>query len=210
MKQQQRGSVLVEAMVIFGVLVGLLTATHLSGRWQYQWLGHQLDTQTQATALALGHTRQPTSDRTAQSHLSHLSAANRQSGQTPDPTRTLAEREFGLDGANWLHLQRQTRFKQHAWRLVGTGHASTDADTTQRLSQAKQLWMQTHLNSQRVVARLRPSLEAIEAALRQRGSMTDWTQTWQGSSPDEYLQGVNRFGSKPGLIGRFIEEALPW
>jgi len=192
-RQKQQGNVLAEAIVIFGVLVALLTAVHLTGRWQYQWLGHQLDTQTQATALALEHTGQSMLDRHSQ-----------------DLTRTLAEREFRLGASHWLHLKREARFKQHAWRLVGTGQASTDSAATQRLTQAQRLWMQTNGHSQRVVARLQPSLEAIEVALRRRGSMTDWTRTWQGSSPDDYLKGISRFGSKPGLLGRFIEEALPW
>jgi hypothetical protein len=192
-RQKQQGNVLAEAIVIFGVLVALLTAVHLTGRWQYQWLGYQLDTQTQATALALEHKGQSMLDRHSQ-----------------DLTRTLAEREFRLGASHWLHLKREARFKQHAWRLVGTGQASTDSAATQRLTQAQRLWMQTNGHSQRVVARLQPSLEAIEVALRRRGSMTDWTRTWQGSSPDDYLKGISRFGAKPGLLGRFIEEALPW
>lgn len=202
MKHQQ-GNVLAEAILIFGVLVGLLTAVHLSGRWQFQWLGHHLDIQTKATALALEH-RDP----------SRLEDTNQRPlvkrGQQLAQAQVLAEQAFRLGENHWLVLQRQTSFKQHAWRLVGTGHAATDQDVTKRLTNAKQLWMQTHRNSQQIVARYKPSLEAIERSLRDRGSMTDWTGSWQGSTPEVYLKGVNRLGSTPGLIGRFIEEALPW
>jgi hypothetical protein len=203
MKQRQQGNVMGEALLVFGLLTGILTAIHLTGRWQFEWRGHQLITQTQATALSLDHNR---SSLSRDPQWRDLSASE----HDLDHTRRLAEKEFLLGQNHWLLLQHHARFKQHAWRLVGTGQASTDADVTNRLASASTLWMQTNAASQRVVTRVQPSLEAIEAALRPRGSMTDWLGTWQGSSPADYLTGQNLFGDKPGLIGRFIEEALPW
>jgi hypothetical protein len=203
MKRRQQGNVMVEALLVFALLAGILTAIHLTGRWQFEWLGYQLITQTQATALSLDHNRSSLSwdpqwpDLSANEH-------------DLDQTRRLAEKEFLLGANQWLLLQHHARFKQHAWRLVGTGQASTDADVTSRLASAPTLWMQTNDASQRVVTRVQPSLEAIEAALRPRGSMTDWLGAWQGSTPADYLEGRNLLGDKPGLIGRFIDEALPW
>lgn len=203
MRQRQQGNVMAEAILVFGVLTGILTAIHLTGRWQFQWLGHQLVTQTQATALSLDH-NQSSLARDAQ--WRELSA----SAQGLDRTRRMAESEFRLGDNHWLLLQHHARFKQHAWRLVGTGHASTDASVISRLASAPKLWMQTNTASQRVVTRIQPSLEAIEAALRPRGSMTDWLGSWQASTPANYLTGSNLLGDKPGLIGRFIDEAMPW
>jgi hypothetical protein len=203
MTRPQQGNVMVESLLVFGVLTSILTAIHLTGRWQFQWLGHQLNTQTQATALSLDHNR---TSLTWDAQWRNLSASE----QDFDRTRGLTEKEFLLGQNHWLLLQHHTRFKQHAWRLVGTGQASTDADVTNRLASAPKLWMQTNAASQRIVTRVQPSLEAIEAALRPRGSMTDWLVTWQGSSPADYLTGNNLLGDKPGLMGRFIDEALPW
>lgn len=203
MKRQQQGNVMGEAMLVFGVLTGILTAIHVTGRWQFQWLGYQLNTQTQATALSLDHNRTSLS---WDDQWRDLTASE----QDLDLTRGLTEKEFLLGQNHWLLLEHHARFKQHAWRLVGTGQASTDADVTRRLASAPKLWMQTNAASQRVVTRIQPSLEAIEAALRSRGSMTDWLGAWQGSTPADYLKGQNLLGDKPGLIGRFIDEALPW
>lgn len=203
MRRHQKGNVLSESVLVFGVLTVILTAIHVTGRWQFQWLGNQLDTQTRATALSLNHNR---SSLMWDPQWRGLSASE----QDLDRTRRLAENEFHLADNHWLLLQHHARFKQHAWRLVGTGHASTDASVTSRIASAPKLWMQTNTASQRVVSRIQPSLEAIEAALRPRGSMTDWLGTWQGSTPADYLTGNNLLGDKPGLIRRFIVEAMPW
>lgn len=203
MKRCQQGNVMGEALLVFGALTCILTSIHQTGRWQFEWLGQQLSTQTQATALSLDHNR---SSLRRDAPWRDLSASE----QDLDRTRRLAEKEFLLGQNQWLFLQRHARFKQHAWRLVGTGQASTDANVTSRLASASTLWMQTDAASHRVVTRVQPSLEAIEAALRSRGSMTDWLGKWQGSTPADYLTGQNLLGNKQGLIGRFIDEALPW
>ncbi len=203
MKRGQQGNVMGEAILVFGVLTGILTAIHLTGRWQFEWLGYYLATQTRATALSLHHSR---SSLNWDPQWRGLSASE----QDPDRTRRLVEKEFQLGANQWLMLEHHARFKQHAWRLVGTGQASTDAGVNSRIERAPKLWMQTNAASQRVVTRVQPSLEAVEAALRLRGSMTDWLRKWQGSTPADYLTGSNLLGSKPGLISRFIDEALPW
>jgi hypothetical protein len=203
MKRRQQGNVVGEAILVFGALTSILTAIHVTGRWQFQWLGYQLDTQTRATALSLDHS--PLSlNRDVQ--FRDLTVSE----QDSDQTRRLAEQAFHLGENRWFLLQHQARFKQHAWRLVGTGQASTDSAVTERLARAPKLWRQTHAASQRVVTRVQPSLQAIEAALRPRGSMTDWLGAWQGSTPNDYLTGRNLLGAKPGLISRFIDEAMPW
>ncbi len=177
MKQCQQGNVMGEALLVFGALTCILTAIHQTGRWQFEWLGQQLSTQTQATALSLDHNR---SSLRRDAPWRDLSASE----QDLDRTRRLAEKEFLLGQNQWLFLQRHARFST--------------------------LWMQTDAASHRVVTRVQPSLEAIEAALRSRGSMTDWLGKWQGSTPADYLTGQNLLGNKQGLIGRFIDEALPW
>ena len=200
MKSTQKGSVLTEAILLGGLMITLLGAMHVSGRWQFAWLNHYLHTQTTATAIALEHHR-------ASALGESLTISQRE--QTVDFSRTLSEREFAIGSREWLHLESTARFKQHAWRVVGTGQAASGQAVTQRLKNASVLWTQPHTKSQIAIAPLRASLVSVDAVWRSRGDMGDWLSKWQDHVPSPYLKTNTRERSAVSLFNRFVETVTP-
>lgn len=199
MTSQQNGNVIAEAVVISGVLILLLSAVHLSGRWQFGWLKQHLHTHTMATALALEHLQPTALGKTLKL------------GRSPESigfSRTLAEREFRLGAEGWLHLQDPQDFKQHAWRLVGTGQISSNWANTQRYEHARILWKRNQWQSQRAIAPLRPTLEAVNAPWRSRGDMTNWLFRWQDSTPKQYLTPPSDYQHTNSVVMDALEAVL--
>jgi len=200
MKSTQKGSVLTEAILLGGLMITLLGAMHVSGRWQFAWLNHYLHTQTTATAIALEHHR---------ASALGQSLAISQGDRTVDLTRTLGEREFALGSREWLHLESTARFKQHAWRVVGTGQAASGQAVAQRLAKAQVLWNQPHTKSQMEIAPLRTALMFVDAPWRSRGDMSDWLSQWQDHVPSPYLKTSAGEPSVVSLFNRFMETITP-
>lgn len=199
MRRRQKGNVIAEAVVISGVLISLISAVNLSGRWQFGWLKQHLHTQTMATALAFEHHR-PTA----------LGKGLRVSGtpQFGNTNRTLAEREFRLGEEGWLGIQDPKGFQQHAWRLVGTGQISNNSDVTLRLEQAHTLWKNNQQQSLQAVAPLRIALDAVNAPWRSRGDMTNWLFSWQESTPKHYLTPPSDYQHADSFVMDAIEAVL--
>jgi|GEM_PF-1082074 hypothetical protein len=204
MKASQKGSVMTEAILLAGLMTLLLSAIHLSGRWQFGWLNHYLHTQAMATAIALDHHR-PSALNTL-----GVSLVMNQGEQSVDLTRTLAEREFALGSSEWLHLQRSERYKQHAWRVIGTGQAANAQAVTQRLAKAQVLWNQASVQSQSVITPLRASLESVDGVWRSRGDMSDWLSKWQVSVPSQYVKPTAFERNLAPVFDRILGIVAPW
>lgn len=200
MKLSQKGSVMAEAIFLGGLMIVLLSVIHLSGRWQFAWLKNYLNTQTMATAIALEHHRP--------SALG-VSLVMSQREQKEDQSRTLSEREFALGSYEWLHLQNTDRFKQHAWRVMGTGQAVNGQAVAQRLANAQVLWAKVNAQSQRAIAPLRTSLTSVDAVWRSRGDMSDWLSKWQDSVPTSYLKSNTHERQMMSLLDRVLEAVAP-
>lgn len=171
--RRQSGQVLAEAVVVMLLLVVLVGAIHLVGRWQYQWTQQWLETQSAANAAAHGHAVMPGS-------------ATKQDGFR-DMWRSLAMREFSIGQANWVKVSTAEPYGLDAWRLVGFGQASTDREVVARIGKAPRLWRLTATPSQIVANSLLPTLKAVDMPWRRRGDATEWLKVWQGSTPDVYL-----------------------
>lgn len=174
----QRGQVLAEAVVVLGLLVGLVVAVHLSGRLQYQWLKQWLAVQIAGDAVALDHARLPSQ------------ASVR--GEDINRWHKSAMGEFAVGESNWRRITTKGRFAQTAWRLAGDGNASLDKTVTARIEAAPSLWRKTELTSKAVVHALLPTIKAVEAPWDSRGSETDWLGKWEGHTPRAYLRSEAR------------------
>ena len=170
---RQCGQVLAEAVVVMLLLVVLVGALFQTGLWQHRWSAQWLKNQMWATAWSLDH------------QITDTQAVLVRSQAHGWHDAVMADYRIGASA--WYHLKGSGRFSKRAWRLGGVGQASRDHHVTARIGQASRLWGAHAAASKRVVGRLMPSLEAVEAPWRERSSATDWLNIWQGSTPAAYL-----------------------
>ncbi len=171
--EAQKGQVLAEAIVVALMLMVLLGAVHWSSRWQFQWSQQWLGAQAAADAVALGH----------QSQSIRAKAQMADASQWPN----WVLQEYAVGHGRWVAVSTSGRFAQTAWRLSGPGQASHDAEVTDRIERAAVLWHSADVASKAVIASLMPSIQAVEAPWKDRGTTTNWLRLWQGSIPERYL-----------------------
>ena len=170
---RQSGQVLAEAVVVMLLLVVLLGAVHLTGRWQFQWATQWLRAQIAADAVALDHAQPPTGSEVRLADHSRW--------------RNWVMRDYAVGQPKWQSISTPGRFAQTAWRLSAAGQASLDRTVTARMKAAPILWRGTELASKAVVHTLMPTIKAVEAPWDDRGSALQWLDQWQGSTPSHYL-----------------------
>ena len=174
MKQRYlSGQVLAEAVVVLPVLVLLVLAIHVSSNQQYMWLQQWLTVQTSADAASAQHI-------TPAPGVSQIAGAL-------DRFRGKTMRDFQLGAQQWQRFQGQGQYAQVAWRLLGTGYASSDAAVVDQIRSAKASWQRASTASHASISPLLPSLNAIDAPWQRSGSPTDWLNHWRGSVPKQYL-----------------------
>lgn len=173
-RSHEKGQVLAEAVIVAMVLALLLTAVHLTGRWQFEWTGQWLKAQIAADSVALEHPSQP--------------AGAAVSTVDFDEWRNWVFKEYSIGNERWHLISGNGSFGQEAWRLVGAGQVSHDKSVTTQIKHAKRLWGIRESASKAVVGTLMPAISAVELPWEDRGAYADWLSQWQGLTPSRYLQ----------------------
>jgi len=201
----QRGQALAEAVVIIGVLAGLMWAVRATGAWQDQ----ALRTAMTARQAAFAYTRfAPDPGRDAETSVSIGHAATLSSGaQTGGTHRHAAvlRREWALGDADvttaravapMSHARQASGslvLARHTAVLRGAGHAAGDAQTQQRVEGSMLGWQETAGKSisagQRVAARMNP----VDGAWGRAQPIFDWLTEWTATVPPQFLRAGGRW-----------------
>jgi hypothetical protein len=155
-------------LLLLTVLIGAQLST---ARDQFRWMKSFLGIQVDGQSLMLGHAKTG----------SHAAVARLSSDSDTSINSVMRQYQIGQD--RWWRVHDSSHPRLEAWRMLGTGQASSDREITQRLSKAPSFWSYQSARSQTVIGRYRPTLETIDGPWRARGSMSEWLLHWEGRTP---------------------------